>query len=88
VISTQAVPWTGRDRLVVVGLNLIGLVAIVTGWLWAGGRSLLADQFPATNLTVVGLIVAGAGNVAWLLSARRTIGRAKLALFGPRADGP
>jgi hypothetical protein len=73
---------------VVFGLNLLGLAAIVGGWLWASDRGLLGDQFPAANLAVVGLIVAGAGNISWLLSGRRTIGRAKLTMFGPRSDAP
>jgi hypothetical protein len=81
-------PWAGRALVVVVVLNVIGVGAIVGGWLWASGRTVLADQFPAANLTVVGLIVAGAGNVAWLLSGRRAVGRAKVALFGPLGDRP
>jgi hypothetical protein len=85
---TGEVPWTGRDLVVVVGLNLLGLTAILLGSVWSSGRTLLADQFPATNLTVVGLIVAGAGNITWLLSGRRAVGRARVALFGPRVDNP
>ena len=84
--SAQPVPWTGRDLTVVVVLNVVGLAAIVAGWRCASGATVLADQFPATNLTVVGLIVAGAGNVAWLVSVRRTLGQAKRALFGSRSD--
>jgi hypothetical protein len=78
----QGAPWGRRDLVTVAVLNLIGLGLIVGGWLWASDRTLVADQFPAANLTVIGLVVAGAGNVSWLLSGRRAVGRAKLTLFG------
>jgi hypothetical protein len=88
VNSRHDTPWAGRALVAVVVLNLVGVSAIVGGWLWASGRTVLADQFPGANLTVVGLIVAGAGNISWLLSGRRAIGRAKVALFGFPGDRP
>jgi hypothetical protein len=87
VRQVSLAPWSRRGLFVVGVLNGTGLAAIVSGWIWASGHQLLADQFPAANLTVVGLIVAGAGNISWLLSGRRAIGRAKLALFGLRVEG-
>lgn len=86
--TTARAPWNRRDRLVVAVLNAAGFAAILGGWAWASDQTIIGDQFPAANLTVVGLIVAGAGNISWLLSGRRAVGRAKLALFGPRVEGP
>ena len=74
-------PWNRRDLVAVLALNAVGLLAIVTGTAWAAGKTLLTDQFPATNLTVLGLIAAGLGNVAWLLAGRRSIGRTKRRLW-------
>jgi hypothetical protein len=88
VNNAASAPWSRRDLLRAAVLNALGLAAILGGWIWASGRNLLGDQFPAANLTVVGLILAGAGNISWLLSGRRAVGRAKLVLFGPRVDGP
>ena len=82
----RPVPWTRRDVIVVVALNVAGLAVIVAGWAWASGRTVLADQFPATDLAVIGLIVAGAGNIAWLLANRRAIGRARRSLLGSWMD--
>jgi hypothetical protein len=69
----------------VVVLNVIGAVAIVGGWLWASGRTVLEDQYPATALTVGGLVVAGLGNLAWLLAARRSMAVVKRTLFASGA---
>ena len=80
--------WGRRDIVTVVVLNLIALTLIVGGWAWASNKKLVADQFAAANLTVIGLIIAGAGNVSWLLSGRRAVGRVKLALFGAEDTEP
>ena len=77
--------WTRRQRSLVVGCNVVGLAAILAGWAWASGRTLPGDQLPLST-TVAGLVVAGLANVSWLLSGRRTLSRAKLALFGSQAD--
>lgn len=79
-------PWSRRDFLVVLALNAAGFAVIIAGWVWASGRSLFESQFGAANLTIVGLIVAAAGNVTWLVSGWREVGRVKLALFASRDE--
>ena len=86
--SAVRTPWNRRNLVVVLALNVAGLVGIIGGWVWASGRPLFENQFAAANLTVVGLIVACIGNVAWLVSGWRAVGQSKLALFGPRVEGP
>lgn len=74
-------PWSRRIRLVLLVLNIAGAAAIVGGWVWASGETVFDDQFPATNVAIVGLMVATAGNLAWLLSGRLALARAKRAVF-------
>ena len=81
-------PWSGRDRLVLAVLNTVGLVTIVTGWLWASGETVFDDQFPATNLAIAGLMMALAGNLAWLFAGRRALRQVKLSLFRTHVEGP
>jgi hypothetical protein len=80
-------PWTGRERAILIVLNVIGAVAIVSGWIWSSGRTLLDDQIPATALMVAGLVAAGLGNIAWLLTGRKEMARVKRDLFGHALDG-
>lgn len=68
-------PWQGPDFVVAVGLNVLGAVVILTGAVWADGLDEVTRQFPAANLSVAGLLVAGFGNIAWLLSGRRAVSR-------------
>ncbi|HEV7685972.1 MAG TPA: hypothetical protein VGQ80_05350 [Acidimicrobiia bacterium] len=84
---TAGAPWTGRQVSIMVALNVIAAVAIVGGWVWSSGRTVLDDQIPATALTVAGLVVAGLANMGWLLAGRRGLARVKLGLFGQAGDG-
>ena len=80
-------PWSGRDRLVLAVLNAVGLLTILTGWVWASGETVFDDQFSATNLAIVGLMVALAGNLAWLFAGRRALRQVKLSLFQTHVEG-
>lgn len=71
--SRAIAPWHAPDVLVLVVLNLLGGVVILAGALWARGLDEVPRQFPAANLSVAGLLVAGFGNVVWLLTGRRAI---------------
>jgi hypothetical protein len=86
VTGARPAPWSGRDLFAVVALNAAGLALIVAGSVWASGRTVVADQFPATDLTVLGLVLAGAGNLTWLLAGRRTLARVRRLLLEPWAD--
>jgi hypothetical protein len=68
-------------------LNAVGLFTIVTGWAWASGETAFDDQFPAANLAIAGLMVALAGNLAWLFAGRRALRRVKLSLFRTHVEG-
>jgi hypothetical protein len=54
-------------------LNMLGAVVILAGAFWADGLDEVNRQFPAANLSVAGLLVAGFGNITWLLSGRRSV---------------
>ncbi|HWB36167.1 MAG TPA: hypothetical protein VHA75_09095 [Rugosimonospora sp.] len=78
-------PWQAPDVAVLFVLNAVGAAVIVAGALWAGGLDEVPRQFPAANLSVAGLLVAGFGNVTWLLSGRRAVSQRRRRLL---ADEP
>jgi hypothetical protein len=53
--------------------NVVGSVLLVVAWLRASGAASLAAQVVWLDIGVAAVIVAGVGNVAWVVSARRAI---------------
>jgi hypothetical protein len=68
------VPWRIGDLILTYLVNVAGLILILVGWFEASGNLTIHDQIPWLNLGVTGIIVAGAGNVLWLLTGRRAVG--------------
>ncbi|HVW34577.1 MAG TPA: hypothetical protein VHL53_18745 [Acidimicrobiia bacterium] len=73
--SWSGSPWQSPDVVVLAALNTLGAVVIVAGALWARNFDDVSRQFPAANLSVAGLLLAGFGNVAWLLTGRRAMAK-------------
>ncbi|MCU1692605.1 MAG: hypothetical protein JWM64_1696 [Frankiales bacterium] len=73
-------PWSAATIGVVSVLHVVALGLLLSAWFGASTRALPDEQIPWLNLGVVGIMVAGAANVVWLLVARRAVaGRARAA---------
>jgi hypothetical protein len=63
-------------------LSTIGGSLLVGGWAQVRSESVYADQATGINLSVAGVIVAGAGALMMLLAGRRAVGVRRLAVLG------
>jgi hypothetical protein len=86
--SPAVSPWQAPDVVVLFVLNMLGAVVILAGAFWARGLTDVQRQFPAANLAVAGLLVAGFGNITWLLTGRRAVShrRRRLLVDEPLQD--
>ena len=78
-------PWQSPDVVVLAALNALGAIVIVAGAVWTRNFDDVSRQFPAANLSVAGLLIAGFGNIAWLLTGRRAVAQRRVRLL---ADEP
>jgi hypothetical protein len=69
-----AVPWRVGELVSLYCFNLAGLVLILLAWFQVSGQVDLGSQMRWLNAGVAGVIVAGAGNVLWLMAGRRRVG--------------
>jgi hypothetical protein len=76
----RSMPWRLPDLLLLYLANLAGLLLIVTAWFEASGATSQDTQILWLDVGTAGVIVAGAGNVLWLLSGRRQVGELRRAL--------
>jgi hypothetical protein len=76
----RSVPWQVGDLMLLYLTNVAGLLLIVVGWYEASGALSQDAQILWLDLGIVGVIVAGAGNVLWLLTGRRAVGELRRAL--------
>lgn len=80
--------WRAEDLFrwaVAVGL---GGVVVAVSWYVCAGEVSFSQQVGPTDVAVAGLVVAGIGNVGWLLKGRRALGERRRALVAdvPLAD--
>lgn len=84
--SRSPVPWKIGDLLVLYATTSIGIVLVLAAWYAASGEVRLEDQARWATLGTAGVIVLGAGNLAWLLAGRRATGELRRHLLA-RAPG-
>jgi hypothetical protein len=75
------VPWKVGDLLVVYATTAIGIVLVLAAWFQASGEVHLNDQVGWATVGSAGVIVLGAGNLAWLLAGRRSVGALRRAVL-------
>ena len=62
-----------REAVPTVVLNVAGLVLLLLGWVAVSGEVRLADQAPAMNIAVAGILLAGIGNALYIMALRRSL---------------
>jgi hypothetical protein len=75
-------PWSPDGLLRWAGLVAAGIVMVSVGWYLASGEARFGRQMGGVDLAVSGLIVAGVGNIGWLLHGRRSLGERRRAVHG------
>jgi hypothetical protein len=83
-------PFTVDRLLLLVVVNIAGITLVTTGWWMASGLSHPGPQIAWVNVSLLGLLVAGAANGVWLAQGRRAVTLARAAVLpAPRRDeGP
>jgi hypothetical protein len=77
-------PWRTIDFAIVLLGEATGLAVIAAAWYRTSGQPTPAQQVPWIAGATAGVILAGIGNAAWLVRARRVIGQRRVgALLRP-----
>jgi hypothetical protein len=78
-------PWPRAHRCRVVVFNAVGLGLIVSGWYRGGGTGDVPTQLAWLNVALAGVVIAGIGDMLWLLRGRREVILAR-SMFLPYRD--
>ena len=87
----RSVPWRLGDLMVLYVCTAVGLLIIGIAWFGASSSVVVSSQVRWTNVGVGGLIVLGAGILAWVLAGRRAVGELRrhvISLIPVPADAP
>jgi hypothetical protein len=71
----RTVPWRPGDFFTAYVCAAAGLLVICMAWLGASSSVNVDSQVRWADLGVAGLIVLGTGNILWLLTGRRAVGK-------------
>ena len=72
--AARPLPWEPTQLVRLSVGTAVGLFAVATGWLGVSGQAALTLQFAWASLCILGLVVSGLANIAWLLAGRRALG--------------
>jgi hypothetical protein len=73
--------WSAEDLIRLVLAVGTGGIVLVVSWYVCSGDASFNLQFGPLDVAVAGLVVAGLGNVMWLLRGRRAVGERRRALL-------
>ena len=77
----RPIPWRVGDVLLLYTTTVAGCVLVLASWFGVAGEVRVDDQIVWMNTGVAGVIVLGAGNLAWLLTGRKATGALRRALL-------
>jgi hypothetical protein len=63
-------------------LIAVGVLVWFVGWYQAAGKADSDEQTAPLNLAVFGVVLAGVGQLCWVLDGRRAVGRRRRELIG------
>lgn len=92
--SRQPYPWVVPDLFRWFGLLALSAAGLCVAWWCASGTTSVSHLVTWVNVSVVALVVAGLGNVTWLLQGRRAVAARQrdlttlLLACAPSAAGP
>ena len=69
----MTLPWRVGTVVSLYLATVVGGALLVAGWYGASGTGDVAAQLVWLNVAALGLIVAGTGNVVWLLYGHRSV---------------
>lgn len=78
----SAVPWRVGDLLVLYATVALAFLLIGAGWAGASGELRFEAQIRWASVGTAGVIVLGAGSLAWLLAGRRNVGLVQREVVG------
>jgi hypothetical protein len=78
---TDRSPWRVTDLANALVADVLGGVLLFTGWFIAHHTTDASRALLGTDIAVGGLVVALAGNIVWLLTGLREVGRLRSALI-------
>lgn len=80
--------WGGAAVRRTALLSLVGAGVWFIGWYQVAGEATTANQIGPMNIAILGVILAGAGQLGWILEGRRAVGRMRRELLGDARPVP
>lgn len=85
VSTSVASPWSRGDVQRAAVLIALGCVVWAIGWYRVAGRGGFSDQIAPLNVAVLGVLLAGAGQLSWFHRGRRAVDTRRRVLLGDDA---
>jgi hypothetical protein len=84
--AVATAPWTsgsmGRSGL----LMALGALIWFLGWYQLSGKATSDEQTAPLNIAILGVLIAAAGQLGWVLDGRRAVGQRRQALLEDTPD--
>jgi hypothetical protein len=78
----NTVPWSAKDRRLLVLRLGAGAVVVLAAWFFAAGETDPADQIPFASLAILGALLGTWGVFSWVTQGRRLVGQRARFLLG------
>jgi hypothetical protein len=78
-------PWTRVDAAMAAAVVAVGCLVWAIGWWRVAYEPAFRAQIATFDLALVGVVLAGAGQLVWFLGGRRAVDQRRRALLGDDA---